>query len=67
MNASLVYFALFIMFTLFQIGFCTYMDACVEDFQAILTDVSKATEIRNDILIKNGLKEAIKIHADMLE
>lgn len=70
LNSSLVYFALFIMFTLFQIGFCSYMDACVMDFETVLCDLSEFT-IKNDGKInhhsKLAMKEAIRIHNDMLK
>lgn len=70
MNASIVYFALFIMFTLFQIGFCSYMDAGAEDFKAIFNDINRMTTMNrtsNGLETKKALKEIIRIHNDMLK
>lgn len=70
MNASFVYFALFIMFTLFQIGFCSYMDACAEDFKAIFNDLNRMTTMNrtlNGLETKMALKETIRIHNDMIK
>lgn len=70
MMASFVYFALFIMFTLFQIGFCSYMDACADDFKAIFNELNRMIGINspsNRLETKKSLKETIRIHNDMLK
>lgn len=70
MNASFVYFALFIMFTLIQIGFCSYMDACAEDFKTIFNDLHRMTTMdrtSNGLETKKALKDTIQIHNDMLK
>lgn len=68
--ASSVYFSMFVLFTLYQIGFCTYMDACAKDFQEILGSFNQSTEEKrtNDrIATKQALADAIQIHGDMLK
>lgn len=70
MMASFVYFALFIMFTLFQIGFCSYMDAGVEDLKAIFNELNRMTTMHhtsNRLETKTSLKETVRIHNDMLK
>lgn len=58
-----------------QIGFCTYMKACVTDFKMIMKDVAdhieKYYEENNfrfsDPYVRNSFKNAVKLHIEMLQ
>lgn len=59
---------------IFQIGFCTYIRACATDFKAIMKDVAEhikknysGNDFRpSDPFIRSALKDAVRLHIDML-
>lgn len=67
------YLEIFIMFMLFQVGFCTYIDACADDYKAIMKPLADYTVDERNVFrssdenIKSILKEAIDLHVDMLK
>lgn len=57
-----------------QIGFCTFMKACVKDFKAIMKNVTKHIELNcaendfrtEDPYVRTSFKEAVDLHVKML-
>lgn len=69
------YFVLYVLISLLQIGFCTYTHAIVDDFKAMMKDVEEHTRTNygantfreTDPYICHSFKEAVNMHAEMLE
>lgn len=72
---NLVYLEIVSMFMLYQVGFCTYIDACSDDYKSIMKRLTEYTTRNNDgktirssdNYIKTTLKEAIELHGEMLK
>lgn len=68
-----VYLEIFIMFMLYQVGFCSYIDACTDDYKTIMKQLNDCTHDESNALqlsdysIKCCLKEAIDLHTEMLK
>lgn len=66
---------LFAMFIQLQIGFCSYINTCADDFKQIVNQMdeyigkkSEQSKYRlHDINIKASVKEAIQLHGQMLK
>lgn len=71
----IAYFVLYVLISLLEIGACTYTNAIVHDYEAIMKDVEAHTRKsygantsrETDPYIRHSFKEAVNLHAEMLE
>lgn len=66
------FLSLFSMFIQLQIGFCTYMNTCADDFKQIINHMNEYLRINGDQRlqtneIKEHLTEAVRLHGAMLK